>query len=232
MNRSNSGMLYLVSTPIGNSNDITLRALAILQAADTVVCEEEKEGKRLLTTCNIARDVIPLNEHNEEEQTDGIIAILASGKTVALISDAGAPLLADPGTRLVQRCIAMNIPVTSLPGANAVIPALQLSGFSIDSFLYVGWLSPKKELRRKQLKELRKETRLLVILEAPYRIKPLLRDVSLTFGTERKAAAAFDLTTNKETIYRDTVGALTTYFERNPRKGEFVLIIEGAQSHL
>ncbi len=228
MKHSKSGMLYLVSTPIGNNNDITLRALDILKAADMVVCEEVKEGNRLLTTYNIARDVIPLNEHNEQEQTDEIITFLVNGKTVALISDAGAPLLADPGTRLVQRCIEMKIHVTSLPGANSIIPALQLSGFSLDTFLYVGWLSPKKEIRRKQLKDLKKETRLLVILEAPYRIKPLLRDVSQIFGTGRKAAIAFDLTTNKETIYRDTIGALTTYFERNPRKGEFVLVIEGA----
>ncbi len=228
MKQSNSGILYLVSTPIGNINDITLRALDVLRSADLIVCEEVKEGRKLLSGYDITRDVIPLNEHNEHEQTGEIIDFLVNGKSIALISDAGAPLLADPGTRLVQRCIEMQIPVTSLPGANSIIPALQLSGFSLDSFLYAGWLSPKKEIRRKQLKDLKTEKRLLVILEAPYRIKPLLRDVSRIFGSGRRAAVAFDLTTEKETIFRDTLGALATHFERNPRKGEFVIVIEGA----
>ncbi len=227
MNDLNTGILYLVSTPIGNSGDITLRALEILKTADVIVCEEVKEGRRLLASYDVNREVLPLNEHNEDEQTDVIVETLSGGNTVALISDAGAPLIADPGTRLVQRCIELQIPVTSLPGANSIIPALQLSGFSIESFLFVGWLSPKKDLRRKQLIELKQEKRLLVILEAPYRVKALLRDVSHILGAQRKAAVTFDLTTDKETVYRDTLGSLTTYFERNTRKGEFVLIIEG-----
>jgi len=232
MKNSNSGKLYLVSTPIGNAGDITLRALELLKTTDLIVCEELKEGRRLLASCNVNRETIPLNEHNEEKQTDEILAALQSGKTVALISDAGAPLIADPGTRLVQRCIELNIPVTSVPGANSIVPALQLSGFSIDSFLYVGWLSPKKEIRRNQLRDLKAEKRLLVILEAPYRAKTLLRDASSILGTNRKAALAFDLTTDKETIYRDTLGRLASLFERNPRKGEFVLIIKGDDRHL
>ena len=227
MSRLQSGTLYLVSTPIGNRGDITLRALEVLQSADVIVCEEVKEGRRLLSSYDLTREVIPLNEHNEEEQTEAIVEMVAAGKHVALISDAGSPLIADPGTRLVQRCIELKMPVTSLPGADSITPALQLSGFTVDSYVYVGWLSPKKEIRRKQLKELRHEKRLLVILEAPYRIKALLRDVSQILGRDRRAAVAFDLTTNKETVYRDTLGALTAYFERNPRKGEFVIIIAG-----
>jgi 16S rRNA (cytidine1402-2'-O)-methyltransferase len=227
-----SGKLFLVSTPIGNAGDITLRALEVLKAADLIVCEEIKEGRRLLAVYNLNRDTIPLNEHNEETRTDEILASLRAGNAVALISDAGAPLIADPGTRLVQRCIELNIPVTSVPGANSILPALQLSGFSVASFLYVGWLSPKKEVRRNQLRELKEEKRLLVILEAPYRVQALLRDASGILGTRRQAAVAFDLTTDKETIYRDTLGHLASFFERNPRKGEFVLIIKGDDHHL
>lgn len=227
MSDTKTGMLYLVSTPIGNTGDITLRALEVLKSADVIVCEEIKEGRRMLASFDIYRDLLPLNEHNEEKQTDEIVNLLSEGKSVALISDAGAPLIADPGTRLVQRCIEQKITTTSLPGANSIIPALQLSGFSVESFLYVGWLSPKKDMRRKQLLELRTEKRLLVILETPYRLKALLRDVSKIFGTQRRAAVAFDLTTEKETVYRDSLGSLVHYFERNPRKGEFVLILEG-----
>ncbi len=222
---SSPSILYLVAISIGNSRDITLRALDILRHADAVVCEEVKEGKRLLAAYEIERDVIPLNEHNEGEQTDRIVDMLMDDKSIALVSDAGSPLIADPGTRLVQRCIEKNITVTSIPGANSIIPALQLSGFSIDSYLYAGWLSPKRDIRQKQLRDLKKEKRLLVILEAPYRIKPLLRDLKNILGSERRAAIAFDLTTEKETIYRDTLGALHKQFDRNPRKGEFVVIV-------
>ncbi len=227
MKSTSSSTLYLVSVPIGNSRDITLRALDILQAVDIIVCEEIKEGKRCLSTYEIDRDVLPLNEHNEEEQTESILNMFAEGKSVALISDAGTPLIADPGTRLVQRCIEKNIRVTSVPGANSILPALQLSGFSVDSFLYVGWLSPKKELRQKQIRELKNEKQLSVILEAPYRIKPLLRDLKNIIGSNRMAAVAFDLTTDKETVYRDTLGTLYKHFDRNPRKGEFVVILQG-----
>jgi len=222
-------MLYLVSIPIGNPKDISLRALEILRAVDCIVCEEIKAGRKILGGYDIQREVIPLNEHNEVEQTDEVVALLKEGKSVALISDAGSPLIADPGTRLVQECIEKKIPVTSIPGANSIIPALQLSGLSIDSYVYVGWLSPKKEIRQKQLRELKNEKRILVILEAPYRIKPLLRDLKNIFGSKRNAVIAFDLTTSKETVYRDSLGALAKHFERNPRKGEFVVIIEGSK---
>jgi 16S rRNA (cytidine1402-2'-O)-methyltransferase len=225
--KEKSGILYLVSTPIGNPDDITRRALRVLHEADLLVCEELKIGRRLLASYGIQRDIEPLNEHNENEKTAELVAALQSGRTVALFSDAGAPLLADPGTQLVQRCITAGIRVTSVPGANSLIPALQLSGFSIDQFLYLGWLSPKREIRRKQLHRYRDEQRLLILYEAPYRLRPLLDDLTSIFGGGRRAAVAFDLTTEREKIYRDTLAALQTTFSRNPRKGEFVCIIEG-----
>jgi 16S rRNA (cytidine1402-2'-O)-methyltransferase len=232
MSRPPAGKLFLVSTPIGNREDITLRALEILKAADIIVCEEVKVGRRMLASYGIYREIVQLNEHNETEQTENVLALLSEGRSVALISDAGAPLFADPGTRLVQCCIEKDIPVTAIPGADSLIPALQLSGFSIDSFVFIGWLSQKKDIRRKQLRELTEEKRLLVFYEAPYRIRALLGDARQILGSERRAAVAFDLTMDKERVYRDTLGNLAGYFERNPRKGEFVLMVEGIHSKL
>jgi 16S rRNA (cytidine1402-2'-O)-methyltransferase len=221
------GTLYLVSTPIGNVRDITLRALDTLRSADVIVCEELKAGRRLLSAYDLERDLLPLNEHTEAEQTPELVDMLRSGRNIALISDAGMPLIADPGTRLVQRCIEEGVGVTSLPGPDSILPALQLSGFAIDSFLFVGWLSPKKDIRRRQLHRLKSENRLLVFLEAPYRLLPLLRDLERILGGNRRAAVAFDLTTERETVYRDRLTPLLKKFERNPRKGEFVVIIGG-----
>ncbi len=226
------GKLYLISTHIGNPDDISLRALKILKSADILVCEEMKIGRRLLAAYQINRDIRSLNEHNETEETEHLLGELEDNKDVALFSDAGTPLFADPGTDLVRRCIERSIPVTAVPGANALLPALQLSGIPLRSFVFAGWLSPKREIRITELDRLKAEPRPVVILEAPYRLIPLLRDVGKSFGPHRKAVIAFDLTTENETIYRDTTGNLYAEFERNPRKGEFVLILEGNRGGL
>jgi 16S rRNA (cytidine1402-2'-O)-methyltransferase len=226
------GQLYLVSTPIGNYGDITLRALEVLKQADILVCEEYKEGRKLLSRYGIDRSVRVMNEHNEQEETESILTDLRSGKSVALFADTGTPLFADPGSDLVRRCIDLQIPVTSLPGANSLLPALQLSGFPLHTFLFIGWLSPKKETRRTQLHTLRDERRLMVFLEAPYRLLPLLRDVRNAFGPNRRAAVLFDLTMEHEKVYRGSLDELLKIFERNSRKGEFVLIVAGIQSNL
>jgi 16S rRNA (cytidine1402-2'-O)-methyltransferase len=226
------GRLFLVSTPIGNYGDITLRALEVLKKADILVCEENREGRRLLSQYGIDRPVRILNEHNETEETDSIFTELNGGKEVALFTDAGTPLFADPGLELVRRCLDAGIPVTSLPGANSLLPALQLSGFAFNSFVFIGWLSPKKEIRRSQLNTLKDERRLMVTLEAPYRLLPLLRDMRTAFGPDRRAAVLFDLTTEMESVYRGSLKEIAGYFERNPRKGEFVLIVAGKDTDL
>jgi 16S rRNA (cytidine1402-2'-O)-methyltransferase len=226
------GRLFLVSTPIGNYGDITLRALDVLKKADLLVCEEYREGRRLLSQYGIDRSVRILNEHNETEETDSIFADLEAGKQVALFTDAGTPLFADPGHNLVRRCLDTGIPVTSLPGANSLLPALQLSGFAFNSFVFIGWLSPKKEIRRSQLNALNDERRLMVMLEAPYRLLPLLRDLRNAFGPDRRVAVLFDLTTERESAYRGSLKEIAGHFERNPRKGEFVLIVAGKEADL
>lgn len=164
------GMLYLVPTPIGNWEDITLRTLRILKEVELMVCEEYKEGRALLKKIDLEKPLENLNEHNAVEATKRIIGYLLDGKSVALISDSGTPVFSDPGTELVQAAIHHGVRVVPLPGASSLLPALVGSGFSLDSFLFVGWLSPKKDVRRKQLGTLKHETRTAVIMETPYRL--------------------------------------------------------------
>jgi 16S rRNA (cytidine1402-2'-O)-methyltransferase len=154
-----TGVLYLVATPIGNVDDMTFRGLSVLRAADLIVCEERREGERLLRHFEIAKPLETLNEHNEAAATHTILEILRSGKSVAVISDCGTPVFSDPGQLLVRKAVEEQIRVVPIPGASSLLPALTVSGFSIDQFLYYGWLSPKKERRRAELRQLQQEHR-------------------------------------------------------------------------
>jgi len=221
-----NGTLYLVATPIGNFDDITLRALQVLKAADLVVYEERKEGERLLRHFGIDKPVGTLNEHNEAAASAAILDQLSSGKSVAVISDCGTPVFSDPGQLLVRKAIGRGIRIVPVPGASSLMPALTVSGFTIDQFLFYGWLSPKKERRRAELRQLAQERRTIVLMDTPYRLIPLLKDLAEVLGGGRRVCVALDLTLPSEQIFHGTAVELERQFSARERKGEFVIIIE------
>jgi len=222
-----SGVLYLVATPIGNFDDITFRALNVLKSVDLVIYEERREGERLLRHFDIQKPVESLNEHNEAAASFNIINHLKSGKNIALVSDCGTPVFSDPGQLLVRKAINQQFKVVPIPGASSLMPALTVSGFSIDQFLFYGWLSPKKERRRAELRQLMQEKRTLVLMDTPYRLVPLLRDLAETFGAVRRICIAFNLTLPDEQMFYGTATDLFKKFSDKEMKGEFVIVIEG-----
>jgi 16S rRNA (cytidine1402-2'-O)-methyltransferase len=217
--------LYIVSTPIGNYDDITIRAINVLKEVDFIICEEFKEAARLLSHFQIKKELHSLNEHHEEESSRDIFQMIALGKSAALISDCGTPLFSDPGTTLVQMCIDANINIVPVPGASSLLPALVGSGFKLNKFYFAGWLSPKSDLRKQELLRLKSVRELIVLMETPYRLKPLLTDIVKIFGPNIRVVVAFDLTLPTEKFYRGTAAdVLKTVSEKN-LKGEFVLLI-------
>lgn len=223
---ASGGTLYLVATPIGNYDDITIRAVNVLRASDVVVYEERREGERLLRHLSITKPVEELNEHNEAAATFHILEYLKQGKSVALVSDGGTPVFSDPGRLLVEQAIASRIRVVPIPGASSLMPALIVSGFSLDQFLYYGWLSPKKDRRRAELRQLQSERRTIVLMDTPYRLGALLRDLAESFGP-RRICIAFNLTLPDETIYHGTAESLNRELGPRELKGEFVVVVEG-----
>ncbi len=221
-----SGKLFLVSIPIGNFDDLTFRALKILNDADFIICEDFKEANRFLNHFEIKKELFRLNEHNEKEATNDLLAKLTNGKNATLISDCGTPVFSDPGLLLVQKCIKRNIQVIPIPGVASILPALVASGFDINKFYYFGWLSPKKEIRRKQLSNLKQIRELIVILDTPYRIKTLLKDVSLILGKKNKVVLAYQLTMQNEEFFRGTAEDIYNIAEKRNLKGEFVLLVD------
>lgn len=224
-----TGMLYLVATPIGNLEDMTFRAVRILKEADLVVYEERKEGGRLLHHFGIGeKPVESLNEHNEPAATAVIIGKLKEGKNVALISDAGTPVFADPGQELVRKAIENGIRIVPIPGASSILPALIVSGFPIHEFVFWGFLSPKRNRRLTELQQIKKDHRTIVLMDTPYRLVKLLRDIADVIGPSRRLCVGFDLTLATEEIFRGTGPELYQRFSRKEKKGEFVLVIEPA----
>ena len=220
-----NGKLYLVSTPIGNYDDITLRAIKVLQVVDFIICEEFKEARRLLSHLNINKEMVSLNEHNESEVVNDLILKFVNGKNAALISDCGTPLFSDPGHLLVEVCISQKIDVIPVPGANSLLPALTGSGFDIEKFYYYGLLSPKKDIRRKQLLDLKRRKEVIVLLDTPYRLKTLLFDIVKILGKKTRIVLAFQLTMKNEKFFRGTAEEILKIVERDKMKGEFVLIV-------
>ncbi len=206
---------------------MTLRAVRTLKEADLVVYEERKEGSRLLRHFGVEKPVEGLNEHNEQAASQVILEKLKEGKSVALISDAGTPVFSDPGQLLVEKAISSGVKIVPIPGASSLLPALVGSGFPINRFLFYGFLSPKRNRRITELQQLRKEPRTMVIMETPYRLLQLVRDISDVFGETRKICVAFDLTLPTEEIIRGTAADLYRRFSKDERKGEFVVVIEG-----
>ncbi|MEW5798844.1 MAG: 16S rRNA (cytidine(1402)-2'-O)-methyltransferase [Bacteroidota bacterium] len=221
------GILYLVATPIGNFADMTFRAIEVLKSVDLVVYEERKEGSRLLRHFGIEKPVESLNEHNESAATFIILDNLKSGKNIALVSDCGTPVFSDPGQLLVRKAVAQGIKIVPIPGASSLMPALTVSGFSIDQFVYYGWLSPKRPRRIAELQQLKREQRTIILMDTPYRLVPLLKDIAEVFTNTRRLSIAFNLTMSDEEIFHGTAPELASRFEKEERKGEFVVVIEG-----
>ena len=221
------GVLYLVATPIGNVEDVTMRALRVLRECDLVVCEERKEGMRLMRQFEITTALDTLNEHNEVAATATIVEHLLGGKAVALISDGGTPVFSDPGRLLVKEAIARGIRVVPVPGASSLMPALTVSGFSIERFFFYGWLSPKRDRRRAELRQLQNEGRTIVLMDTPYRLAPLMRDLAETFGSTRRLCLAYNLTLPDEQIFHGSAAELHRLVSGRALKGEFVIVIEG-----
>lgn len=217
--------LYIVATPIGNLDDITLRALATLHAADRIACEDTRITARLLHRYGITTRTIAYHDHNARRVLPGLIKTLQDGGSVALVSDAGTPLVSDPGLRLVRAAIDAGLTVTTIPGASAAIAALTLAGLPVDRFLFAGFLPPKSGARRAALTELVDVPATLVFYEAPHRLAASLADMATVLG-ERNAAVARELTKLHEEVRRDALGKLRESFAGgDPPRGEIVILV-------
>ena len=220
-----TGILYLVSTPIGNLEDITLRALRVLKEADLIACEDTRQTRKLLDHFGIAKPTISYHEHNEAARAKELAEKLAAGASVALVSDAGTPLISDPGYRLVKAAIGANIPVVPIPGASAAMSALAGSGLATDSFRFCGFLPPKQTQRRKTLEALREESCTLIFYEAPHRLMESLADMEAILG-ERPVAIARELTKIHEEFLRGTPASVRADLAgRVSLKGEITVLI-------
>jgi 16S rRNA (cytidine1402-2'-O)-methyltransferase len=219
----------VVATPIGNKDDITLRALKVLREVDFVICEEYKPGSKILHAYDIKKPLELLNEHNEKEQSKILLdRLLMNGESAALISDAGTPLFADPGNTLVWQCQQNGILVIPIPGASSIMAALMATGLPADKFLYYGFLPANTEKRLGAIKKV--PTHLSVIfLEAPYRLKPLLRDFRKILGDHRQAIIAYKLTQPEEQIFWGNLKELVIQTSELP-KGEFVFVLKKLES--
>jgi 16S rRNA (cytidine1402-2'-O)-methyltransferase len=216
--------LYLVATPIGNLADITVRALATLAKADVIYCEDTRHSRTLLSHYAIGRPLRPYHEHNAERERPRVLAELAAGKAVALISDAGTPLVSDPGYKLVRDCLEHGHGVVSLPGPSALLAALGSAGLPTDTFLFAGFLPAKQGARRARLAELQQMPATLVFFEAPTRLAEALADIAAVLG-ERESAVARELTKLHEEVRRGSPSELAAWAARETPKGEMVVLV-------
>lgn len=223
---TNPGKLVLVPTPIGNLQDITLRAIAVLKESDVILAEDTRVSSKLLKHLKIEKKLIPHHKFNEHKTTASIISKLKEGSRISLISDAGTPGISDPGFLLVRSCVENNIEVECLPGPTALIPALAVSGLPTDRFVFEGFL-PQKKGRQKRLSQLAEENRTMVFYESPFRLVKALIQFAEHFGADRQACICRELSKMFEEIKRGTLAELAEYYSSNPPKGEIVIIVEG-----
>lgn len=224
--------LYIVSTPIGNLGDISQRAISVLQSVDVIACEDTRHSGKLMQHLSISTPCLAFHEHNEREKTASLVKRLQSGESVALISDAGTPLLSDPGYHLVKAAHEANIPVVPVPGASALLSALVAAGLPTDRFVFEGFLPNKQLARQKALQNLKAEMATMVFYEAPHRILNCLNDMAEIFGPDREAVLARELSKTYETIHRDSLVNLHTWVKQdaNQQRGEIVLVVAGASA--
>ncbi|HLG36146.1 MAG TPA: 16S rRNA (cytidine(1402)-2'-O)-methyltransferase [Bacteroidia bacterium] len=220
------GKLILVPTPIGNLEDITLRAITVLKEADVILAEDTRTSSNLLRHFSVEKKAAAYHQHNEHGTTPKIIDLLLSGQTIALVSDAGTPGISDAGFLLVRACLEKNIPVECLPGATAFVPALIVSGLPCDRFCFEGFL-PHKKGRATRLSELKDETRTMIFYESPHRLIKTLEQFCDDFGADRKSSVSRELTKVFEETIRGSLTEVLEYFRSKALKGEFVIVVGG-----
>ena len=218
--------LYIVPTPIGNLDDITLRAVRVLREVDLILAEDTRTSSVLLRHLGIEKRLHAHHKFNEHATAAVVAETIAAGRTVALISDAGTPGISDPGFLLVRTCVEQGIEVETLPGATACIPALVQSGFPCDRFCFEGFL-PQKKGRNKRLQELASEERTMVFYESPYRVVRCLEQFAEVFGEDRRVSVSREITKKFEQTVRGTAGEVLEHFRRTEPRGEFVLVVAG-----
>lgn len=218
--------LILVPSPIGNLGDITYRAVAALNAADAILCEDTRTSQKLLQHYAILKPLYPHHQHNEHRAVAGLVERLQAGATLALLTDAGTPGISDPGFLLVRACLQAGVKVECLPGATAFVPALVQSGLPMDRFVFEGFL-PVKKGRQTMIRLLAAEERTIILYESPHRLGRTLRECAEAFGPERQAAVCRELTKMFEETRKGTLGVLSAHYEATPPKGEIVLVIAG-----
>ena len=224
MPTTDPGTLYLVSTPIGNLEDITLRALRILKEVNLIAAEDTRQTRRLLTHYEIKTPLTSYFEGNQVRKSEKIIDQLKAGESIALVSDAGTPTISDPGYPLLQACIAAEISIVPIPGASAILAAAAVSGLPLHNFAFEGFLSPKSGKRKRQLTELADEERTLILFESPHRLCRFLEDLLETMG-EREIVITRELTKKFEEIFRGNVSQALEKFRTTEPRGEFTIVI-------
>lgn len=226
------GSLYIVATPIGNMGDMTERAQKTLNDVDVIAVEDTRRSGQLLRNFEISTPMIAVHEHNERQICDSLLERITNGESIALISDAGTPLLSDPGYFLVNQARERDINVVPIPGVSAVITALSVAGLPTDRFVFEGFLPNKSSARQQRLEKLKDDGRTVIFYEAPHRIVEMLKDCQLIFGGLRKVVLARELTKTFETVHGDILDVLIPWVEadENQRKGEFVVLVQGAEA--
>ena len=224
------GALYVVGTPIGNLGDLSPRAVETLSQADFIAAEDTRVTLRLLNHFGIKKPLLSYFEHNKQEHGPLILSRLREGQTCALVSDAGMPAISDPGETLVAACAREGVPVYVVPGPTAAVSALALSGLPTGRFTFEGFLSVNKRHRKAHLEGLRGEERTMIFYEAPHKLRKTLSDLEKLLGKERRIALCRELTKVHEEVWRTTVGEAAAHYRENEPRGEFVLVVEGAQA--
>ena len=221
--------LYLVPTPIGNLGDISQRCRDTLAAADFIAAEDTRVSLKLLNHLELKKPLVSYYEHNQVESGQKILKRLLDGETCALVSDAGSPAISDPGEALVAQCAAAGVTVCAIPGPCAVITALSISGLPTGRFTFEGFLSTAKKSRKQHLDALRTETRTMVFYEAPHKLLATLEDMAAVFGPDRRISLCRELTKLHEEVLRTTLGRAAAHYRQEAPKGEFVLVLAGAE---
>ena len=227
-----AGMLYLVPTPIGNLGDISTRCRETLENADFIAAEDTRVSLKLLNHLGIKKSLVSYYEHNKAFKGDKIVERILAGETCALVSDAGSPAISDPGEDLVKQCAAAGITVCAIPGPCAAITALSISGQATGRFCFEGFLSTSKRSRREHLDSLKKEQRTMIFYEAPHKLVSTLEDMAEVFGADRPISLCRELTKLHEEVVRTTLGEAVAKYTENGPKGEFVLIVGGAEPEI